>query len=117
MNRSMGPLFAMALFATVPAFGSEVVPVPHFNAIGLEGGGSVSLVPGPVERVTIVEGSSRFTRIHVERQGNLKIEACYAQCPHEYRLRVEIQLPRVPNLGVEGVAQSASLAGSAGCMS
>jgi hypothetical protein len=102
MTRSMIPVFAMTLAASVPALASEVVSVPYFDAVGLRGGGSVSIVPGPVERVTIVEGSSSFTRIHVERDGNLKIDTCNADCPHQYRLRVEIQTPRVPTLAVEG---------------
>jgi hypothetical protein len=52
--------------------------------------------------VTIVEGSSRFTRLSVDRDGSLKIDACASDCPHLYRLRIEIQSPRVPVLAVDG---------------
>jgi hypothetical protein len=96
------PLFAMALVASVPALASEAVGVPHFNGVELRGGGDVVLVPGPVQRVTIVEGSSQFTHIYVDRQGSLKIDACDRDCPRHYQLRVEIQSPRVPTLAVDG---------------
>jgi hypothetical protein len=59
------------------------------------------VVPGP-ERVTIVEGSSRVTRIHVDRHGSLKIDVCNDECPQHYRLRVQIQSPRVPVMAVDG---------------
>ena len=101
MIRSLVPLFALPLLASVPAVASELVPVPQFNAVELRGGGSVAVVPGP-QRVTIVEGSSRFTRIHVDRHGSLKIDVCTAECPRHYRLRVEVQSPRVPTMAVDG---------------
>ena len=82
-------MFALPLVASVPAVASELVPVPHFNSVELRGGGNVAVVPGP-ERVTIVEGSSRFTRIYVDRHGSLKIDVCNENCPQHYRLRVEI---------------------------
>jgi hypothetical protein len=99
--RSIVPLFALALVASVPAVASELVPVPHFNSVELRGGGAVSVVRGP-ERVTILEGSSRFTRIDVDRNGTLKIDVCNDECPHNYRLRVQIQSPRVPAMAVDG---------------
>ena len=102
MVRSIYPLFAVALMAAAPALAGEVVPVPYFNAVGLRGGGDVVIVPGPVERVTILEGSSRFTRIYVEHQGSLRIDACDGPCPPFYRLRIEIESPRVPVLAVDG---------------
>ena len=102
MVRSVLPLFAAAFVASAPALASEVVPVPYFDAVGLRGGGEVVIVPGPTERVTIVEGNSRFTHIYVEHQGSLRIDACNSQCPRSYRLRVEIESPRVPVLAVDG---------------
>ena len=100
--RSTLPLFAVALTAPAPALAGEVVPVPRFSAIELRGGGNVMVAPGPFERVTIVEGSSRFTHLHVDRRGSLKIDTCNENCPHFYRLRIEIQSPRVPALAVSG---------------
>jgi len=102
MVRSIYPVFAVALMAAAPALASEVVPVPYFDAVGLRGGGDVVIVPGPTERVTILEGSSRVTHIYVEHQRSLRIDACDGPCPRFYRLRVEIQSPRVPVLAVDG---------------
>jgi hypothetical protein len=96
------PLFAFALAASAPALAAELVPVPQFDAIGLRGGGTVTIVPGAVERVSIVEGSSRFTHIYVEHGRSLRIDACNQHCPAHYQLRVEIQSPSVPTVAVTG---------------
>lgn len=100
--RSMIPLFAAVLAVSAPALALEVVPVPSFRSVELRGGGDVLVRPGPVQRVTIVEGSTRFTRVRVGRDGRLTIDACNERCPHSYRLRVEIESPRVPDLAVAG---------------
>jgi hypothetical protein len=99
---SIFPLFAAALAVAAPALATEVIPVGNFRSVQLTGGGVVSVVPGPVQRVTIVEGSSRFTRMRVEPNGKLKILTCDNQCPYRYRLRVVIQSPTVPDLGING---------------
>jgi hypothetical protein len=100
--RTIIPLFALALAVSAPALASELVPVPSFRSVELRGGGNVVLVPGAAQRVMIVEGSSRFTRMRVERDGQLRIDACNDHCPHHYHLRIEIQSPRVPDLAVSG---------------
>jgi len=102
MLRPLLPLFSAATLATAPAIASEVVPVPRFDSVQLRGGGSVVVVPGASQRVTIVEGSSRYTKVRIERGRQLVIDACSRRCPHVYRLRVEIQSPRVPDLAVSG---------------
>ena len=99
---SIFPLFAAALAVAAPALATEVVPVGNFRSVQLMGGGIVSVVPGSVQRVTIVEGSSQFTRMRVEPNGKLKIMTCDERCPHTYRLRVVIQSPTVPDLGING---------------
>jgi hypothetical protein len=100
--RSTLPLFALAFAVSAPALAIETVAVPAFRAIELRGGGSVTVVPGSAQRVTIVEGSSQFTRIRVERDGKLKIDTCNDRCPQHYRLRIQVQAPRVPDLAVNG---------------
>jgi hypothetical protein len=100
--RSMIPLFATAFVAAAPALATEVVGVPQFRSVELRGGGVVEVVPGALERVTIVEGNSHFTRIYVEDNGKLRIDTCAERCPNGYRLRVEIQSPRVPGLAIDG---------------
>jgi hypothetical protein len=100
--RSMIPLFGITLLPSAPALATEAVPVPEFRSVELRGGGAVEVVPGSVERVTIVEGSSQFTRLHVEEDGKLRIDTCEERCPTGYRLRVQIQSPRVPSLAIDG---------------
>ena len=102
LMRSTLPIFAAALVASMPAIGAETVAVGGFRSIQLRGGGVVNVVPGPVQRVTIVEGSSQFTGMRVERDGQLRIDTCNQRCPQTYRLRIEIQSPTVPNLGISG---------------
>ena len=96
------PLFAAALLVSAPVLASEIVPVQGFRSIQLRGGGIVDVVPGPAQRVTIVEGSGQFTRVHVERDGKLVIDTCNEHCPHSYRLRVQIQSPHVPDIAIDG---------------
>ena len=100
--RSIIPLFVAALAASAPALSLENVPVPGFRSVQLRGGGEVTVRPGPVQRVTIVDGSSQFTSLRVERNGQLRIDACNYRCPPHYRLRIEIQSPRVLDLAVSG---------------
>ena len=100
--RSLIPFFVVALTATAPAIAVEQVPVPAFNSVQLRGGGEVYLRPGPVQRVTILEGSTQFTRFRVRHDGQLQIDVCNARCPHRYRLRIDVQSPRVPDAAVHG---------------
>jgi len=111
---SLLPLFALAVVASAPLLASEVVPVPAFRAVELRGGGEVQLRPGPVQRVTLIEGSSQFTSIRVEREGKLRIDACNARCPQHYHPRILIEGPAVPpTLGVSGGGSIAAAPGFA----
>src|SRR5437899_2352530 len=100
--RSILPLFTTAFLVSAPAFATEIVSVPQFHSVELRGGGSVDVVPGPAQRVAILEGSSQVTRLYVEPEGKLRIDVCQERCPPGYRLRVEIQSPRAPNLAIDG---------------
>lgn len=100
--RSTIPLFLFALAASAPALSAEVVPLPYFRSVELRGGGTVVLVPGPAERVTVIEGSTQFTSFRIERGDELKIDACNERCPNHYNLVIQIQSPRVPALAVTG---------------
>jgi len=100
--RSYLPLFLAAFAASAPALATEVVPVPAFRSVQLRGGGEVSIRPGPVQRVTIVEGSSRITQFRVERDGKLRIDVCDGNCPRQYRLRIDIQSPSAPDVAIAG---------------
>ena len=100
--RSIMPLFALALAISGPALATEAVPVAPFRSVELRGGGEVALVPGRTQRVTLLAGSTQFTRFRTERDGKLIIDACNDRCPHNYQLRIQIESPRVPTLGVRG---------------
>ena len=103
--RSILPLFVTAFLACAPALATELVPVSEFRSVELRGGGVVDVVPGPSQRVAILQGSSAITHIYVEHDGQLRIDACTQQCPANYRLRVEIQSPHAPSLAVDGGGQ------------
>jgi hypothetical protein len=98
--RSIMPIFILAFAASAPALAAEQVPVPRFDSVQLEGGGDLYLVPGPVQRVTILNGSTQFTRFRVRRDGQLEIEACNERCPRNYNLRIQIESPTVPDVAV-----------------
>jgi len=92
-------LVLAALTAAAPAAAAETVPVAPFKAVELRDGGQVVVRAGAAQRVTIVEGSSRYTRFSV-RDGKLLIENCPAHCAREYKLRVEIVTPSIAALAV-----------------
>src|SRR3954462_15582407 len=100
--RSILPMFALALAVSGPALATEPVPVPAFRSVQLRGGGEVTLRPGAVQRVTVVEGSARITRFQVDRDGQLRIDVCNGNCPRNYRLSVEIQSPFAPDVALAG---------------
>lgn len=96
------PLFALALAASAPAIATETIAVAPFKSIELRGGGDILLRRAPVQRVTLLEGSSQYTSVHTSSRGRLRIDACNAQCPHNYRLNILVESPVVPMLGVDG---------------
>ncbi|CAN5115982.1 MAG: DUF2807 domain-containing protein [Pseudomonadota bacterium] len=99
--RSMLFILPLALTA-IPAFAAETVPTPAFDTVQLRGGGSVTVRPGPVQRVTIVNGSTQFTSLRVERSGQLRIDACNARCPRNYDLRIVIEGPTAIDAAITG---------------
>jgi hypothetical protein len=100
--RSFVPFFALAAAASAPAVAVEPMPVASFRAIELHGGGIVSITPAPVQRVTLLEGSTQFTKVRVNGDGKLEIDACNRQCPRNYHLRIQVETPRVSGLAVNG---------------
>ncbi|HWJ37943.1 MAG TPA: DUF2807 domain-containing protein [Sphingomicrobium sp.] len=113
MNRIL-PLFASALAASAPALATETVAVTAFQSIELHGGGDILLKRAPVQHVTITEGSSRFTNVQVLSRGRLRIDACNAQCPRNYRLNILVESPTVPILAIDGGGKITAAEGFAG---
>ena len=111
--RSIVPLFAFAFAAGAPVVAAEHVPLPSFRSVELRGGGSVILRPAAEQRVTLLEGSARVSRLGVDRDGKLRISICEGRCPGYYRLRVLIEGPRVPDVGLTGGGSITAEAGFA----
>lgn len=94
--------FAALLAAPSGGRAAETVAVPAFRSIDLRGGGQVVVVPGAVQRVTLIEGNTRLTRLSVDRRGRLTIEGCRNNCPRTYKLRIQIQSPSMPDAAISG---------------
>jgi hypothetical protein len=97
---SLVPFFALAFAISAPALAAEPVSVPNFRSVELRYGGEVTIVPGAVQRVTILNGSTQFTTFRTRRDGQLQIDACNDRCPHNYNLRIQIESPTVPTVAV-----------------
>ncbi|HYI42216.1 MAG TPA: DUF2807 domain-containing protein [Sphingomicrobium sp.] len=95
-------LLVLAALAATPSLAAEVVAFPPFDTVQLRGGGEITVRPGPVHRVELLEGSRQFTDFRMERGGKLTIDACNRQCPRNYRLRIDIQSPRMPDVAISG---------------
>lgn len=99
--------FTLACLLAAPASAAETVALPRFEGIELKGGGSVVVRQGAIQRVTLVEGSTGHSRVRVEPRGRnglarLVVDACTAQCPRDYRLRIEIVTPDLLAVAVNG---------------
>jgi putative autotransporter adhesin-like protein len=98
--RAVLPFFLAALILPAPARAAENVPLPPFRSVELRGGGDITIVPGPVQRVTLLQGSSQITRLRMREQGQLQIDVCHGQCPRNYQLQIRIESPHVPDVAI-----------------
>lgn len=99
-------IFAATVFAASfsPALADIDVPVPAFSGIEAHGGASVVLRHGPVQKVTIVKGDLKVSKITVNGT-SLDIEACphsWTGCPFGYKLQVEITSPHIEAMDAHG---------------
>jgi hypothetical protein len=102
MVRSILPLFAVALAASAPALAAEPIAVAPFHSVELRGGGDVYVVPGAVQRVTLINGSTEFTSFRMRGDGRLEIAThCNDRCPLNFTLRIQIESPTVPDVAVD----------------
>src|SRR5271155_4501986 len=88
-----------------------VVPVGRFDSVGLSGGGHVILRYGATERVTLLKGSTQYTRFRVKDGHSLEIDACNSDCPMQYDLEIEIVMPRVTAVAISGGGHIESASG------
>jgi hypothetical protein len=96
-------VFAAALggLLAAPAM-AEVIPVGHFDQVGLEGGGHVLLKYGPTQKVTLLSGSTQYTTFKIRDRNRLEIKACNWHCPARYRLDIEIVTPNLDAVAIDG---------------
>jgi Putative auto-transporter adhesin, head GIN domain len=103
---SIAVLSATALASSGAA--PTVIPVAQFRSVELHDGGNVIVRHGPTQRVTILMGDSRYTRIRVAGGQRLVIEKCQPDCPSDYQHRVEVITPEISAVSVSngGTVQS-----------
>lgn len=99
-----GAAVLLASAAPQAASAETVVPLAKFHSIQLNGGGKVHLRHGPVQRVTILRGDPRISRLAVGARGTerdkLVIDVCRRSCRDD--LEVEIVTPLVSGVAVNG---------------
>lgn len=95
-------LILAAAMTAVPfaATAQTTVPVPRFDSVELRDGGHVTLKYGPQQRVTLLSGSTQFTTFRSDEPGKLVIETCNSNCPHTYKMEVEIVTPDIRGAAV-----------------
>lgn len=93
--------FAFSL-AAIPALASEPVSVGHFAQVQLRGGGHVTVRHGAAQSVTLLKGSTRYTKFSIRDGRVLVIDACDGSCPHSYDLDIEIVTPDLVGAAIDG---------------
>ncbi|HVU19102.1 MAG TPA: DUF2807 domain-containing protein [Rhizomicrobium sp.] len=91
----------IALF-TAPALAATTVPVGHFDAVSLSGGGHITIRHGATQSVTFIKGSPEFTTVKIKQGHDLDIDACNSKCPMVYDLEIEIVTPELKAAAIEG---------------
>jgi hypothetical protein len=91
----------LALAAPAPSAAQTPVQVPTFRSLSLQGGGTVTLRHGPVQKVTLVRGDAAVSEFRVRDDGTLEIRACRSRCSN-YKLEVEIVTPSLSGLAIAG---------------
>ncbi|MGD0145163.1 MAG: DUF2807 domain-containing protein, partial [Rhizomicrobium sp.] len=99
--RILAAAFAGGLVATA-AVAQTTVPLANFDSIELRGGGHVVLSHGPQQQVTILKGSTQYTRFEMRDSHKLVIDACNSDCPANYDLEVEIVTPDIHAVAISG---------------
>jgi hypothetical protein len=97
---------ALALAASLlasSAFAATPVQVGHFDQVELSGGGHVTIKHGAVQSVTLIKGSTDFTKFSIKDGDKLVIDACPHDCPSgRYDLEIEIVTPDIAGVAIDG---------------
>lgn len=91
-----------ALLLSSAAFAGTSVPVAPFSTVQLNGGGHVIVRSGPQQRVTLLKGDPKISRIVVHGD-QLDISPCSSwsyRC--YYNLEVEVVSPNIKGLSIHG---------------
>ena len=101
-------LLAVAILSATAAAAQTVIPVGPFRSVELHDGGHVLLRHGETQRVTILTGDPRSTRVRVADGQRLVIEHCVPDCSGGERLRIEVITPEIAAVSVSngGMVQS-----------
>ena len=102
MKLALSFLAAATICGTATA--ATTVSLPRFDSVELRGGGRVILTHGFAQSVRLVQGSTAFTRFHVDSDEphKLVIDACNADCPLRYDLEIEIVTPDIAAVAISG---------------
>jgi hypothetical protein len=94
---------AIAVLSTIALASSgaaqTVIPVGHFRSVELHDGGDVIVRHGQTQRVTILGGNLRSTRVRLVGQ-RLVIEHCKPDCPGNDQFQIEIITPELSAVSV-----------------
>lgn len=86
-------LAVLGLALPAPVVAQSAIPLAPFRAVTLRGGGKVTLSYAPIQRVTLLKGSSKYTGVAIAEDGRLVIDRCQSECPKGYELEVEVLAP------------------------
>lgn len=88
-------LVVLAAMSVVSSAAAETaVPVGPFRSVALHDGGHVLVRQGRAQRVTIVSGDGRCTRVHVDDDQTLVIRKVHG-CRRDHHLKIEIVTPEL----------------------
>jgi len=96
----------MVVLAAVSAVASPVTLEPghplavSFSAVELRNGGTVNLIHGPSQRVTLLKGDPEEIAITIGADGRLVIDRCPKPCTGGHDLEVEVETPGVAAIAV-----------------
>jgi hypothetical protein len=96
----------MVVLAAVSAVASPVTLEPgrplavSFSAVELRNGGTVNLVHGPSQRVTLRKGDPEQIAITIGADRRLVIDRCPRQCQRRHDLEVDVETPGLAAIAV-----------------
>ncbi len=101
------PLAGLMLFlatlsvATAPvAVQPAVALTVPFSSVELRNGGSVNLIHGQSQRVTLLRGDAGQASITIRDDGRLVIDRCPTRCPRNHDFEVEVVTPALVAIAV-----------------